>query len=229
MNIDGELVMVISVVVLVIVALCRLQVVHIRRVREDRGSLFDAVAGLFDNVRVHQDGLNFPVLTGAYRGHPIRLEPVVDTVAFRKLPVLWLVLQQQRELSVGAPVDILLRPMGTEFFSPNNDFGQERRAVQGFPADARIASPDWRNAPPLTMFAPHQRFLSDPRAKELYVTEHGVRLVWRLAEGSQTHYRTTRRADLGSVRVLPAELLPVLNTLRGVGDTLSRQVERSTR
>lgn len=198
-----------------------LQLRHVRSVRMGRRRLFDAVEPLFDEVRVDQDGLGFPVLTGTFAGHPIRLEPVVDAVAFRKLPVLWLLLTHRRPLEVGAPLDVLLRPVGTEFFSPNAGFDHELAAARGFPSHLRIATPDPVLAPPLSAFEPYLPFLSDRRTKELYVAPGGVRLVRQLAEGGQAHYRTTRRADFGAVVITPGQLLPVLETLTGIGDVLA--------
>ncbi|GIG75025.1 hypothetical protein Pfl04_34290 [Planosporangium flavigriseum] len=209
--------------VLLASGLCALQVSHVRRVRQDRRRLFEAVGRLFDRVEMHHDGLGFPVLTGSYRGYPIRLEPVVDAVGFRKLPVLWLLVTHSRPLEVDAPVDILLRPDGTEFFSPNGTFIREYADSWRLPGGVRIASPDPDRAPPLSAFEPYRLFFAEPRAKELYVGDGGLRLVWRLSEGDQTQYRTTRRANFGSVRVQPADLQPVLETLAGVGDAFAGQ------
>ncbi len=201
---------------------------HVRSVRRGRRQLFDRVEHLFDEVRVDQDGLGFPVLTGSYRGHPVRLEPVVDALAFRKLPVLWLLLTHHRPLAVDAPLDMLLRPVGTEFFSPNAGFDHEQRPEPGFPSHVRIASPDLQHAPPLSVFEPYLPLLRDSRTKELYVTARGVRLVHQLAEGRQPHYRSTRRADFGPpVMVTPAQLRPVLETLTDIGDVLAGEDARN--
>lgn len=218
-----------GIVVIGLLLLCALQVRHVRRVREDRARLFDDVAGLLDDVRRHHDGLAYPVLTGSRHGRPVRLTPVADALTLRKLPVLWLVVEQRRELDVAAPLDILLRPTGTEFFSPNSEFAGECPRADWLPGEVRIASPRPDEAPPVSMFEPYRGFLSDHRAKELCVTERGVRLVWRIGEGAQAPYRSTRRADFGPVRVLASELETILVTLTGVGDALARHPARSGR
>ncbi|MGH3328816.1 MAG: hypothetical protein ACRDPT_13665 [Streptomycetales bacterium] len=202
---------------------------HIRRVRRERGRLFERVAQLFDDVHLHPDGLGFPTLTGTFLGYPVRLQPVVDTLAMRKLPVLWLLVTLRRPLAVDSPLDVLLRPAGTEFFSPNSGFLREVPPPEGFPRDARIASPDPAHAPPLAALRPHQGFLSDPSTKELYLARHGVRAVVALAEGSQAHYRVTRRADLGAVVIEPRQLTPALQTLAGLGDALAAGPARGPR
>lgn len=204
----------------VLAALVGVQVRHVRRVRHDRGLLYERVRELFDGPHIEQDGLDYPVLTATYQGAPIELRPVLDSLAFRKLPVLWLRVTHRRSLAVRAPVDVLLRPNGSEYFSPNAGFARELPA-DGFPAHLRIASPDPELAPPPSALHPFLPFLSEQRAKELYLSADGVRLVWLLAEGRQAHYRTTRRADLGSVRVDPAQLRFVLDTLVEAGDTFA--------
>ncbi|MGH3345267.1 MAG: hypothetical protein ACRDPK_20850 [Carbonactinosporaceae bacterium] len=194
---------------------------HIRRVRRERGRLFDRVMHLLDDARLHPDGLGFPTLTGSFHGHPVRLAPLVDTLAMRKLPVLWLLVTMRRPLRVEAPLDVLLRPAGTEFFSPNSGWLHELSPPDGFPRDVRIATPDPVRTPPPAELRPYLGFLSDPSTKELYIARHGLRAVVALAEGSQAHYRVTRRADLGAVVIEPLRLIPALRTLAGLGDALA--------
>lgn len=203
------------------------QLRHIRRVRQERSRIFDPVINVVDDAVVRPDGLAFPVLTGSWHGHPIRLEPIVDALTLRKLPVLWLVVELRRNLDVAAPLDILLRPTGTEFFSPNGRYSRECSSAEWMPAHARVVSPAPRDAPSLSILEPFGSFLADDRTKELCMTEHGLRAVWRLGEGQQAQYRTTRRADFGSVRVRREELDTVLRTLGEIGDVLAPQPARS--
>jgi hypothetical protein len=200
-------------------ALWRIQLVHIRRVRRERQQLLDGVQHVLDGARVRRDGLGYPLLTGSYRGHPVRIELLVDTLALRKLPVLWLVVTQQRQLALGSPVDVLARPSGTEFFSPNAAFVHELAPPEGFPAHVRAASPGPDPAEAtLERLAP---LVCDERTKEVLATNAGVRVVRLLAEGAQGPYRSTRRADFGAVRIVPEGLCRLLDTVTDVGDALA--------
>ncbi|WP_214366822.1 hypothetical protein [Pseudonocardia sp. H11422] len=201
-------------------ALCCLQLVHVRRVRCERRQLFADVAHLLGDSQLHPDGLGYPVLTGTYRGHPVRLRPIVDTVTLRKLPSLWLLVTQQRRLDVGAPLDVLVRPSGWEFFSPNATFGHELEAPAGFPSHVRIASPAPTGAP-APVLAQLGPLVRDPRTKEVLVGAGGVRVTRQLAEGAQSPYRSTRRADFGHVRIVPEDLRGLLDTMTGIGDALA--------
>src|SRR6516162_6342562 len=56
------------------------------RFRRLRGGFFSTCLDLFEHYRVVQNDVDFPVLTGRYRGHEVRLEPIVDHLTMRKLP-----------------------------------------------------------------------------------------------------------------------------------------------
>jgi len=55
-----------------------------------RAKFFDLCLDLFQAYRVTQDGPDYPLLSGRYRDHEVRLQPLVDSMAWRKVPVLWL-------------------------------------------------------------------------------------------------------------------------------------------
>ncbi|WP_219417006.1 hypothetical protein [Pseudonocardia nigra] len=208
-----------------VAALCHLQVSHLRRVRRERRALFADVQDVLDDAVVHQDGLGYPALSGTYRGHPVRLRVVVDTLTLRKLPALWLLITQVRRLDVEEPIDVLLRPSGAEFFSPNAEFAHELPPPDWLPRPARIASPRSTSAlPAVEHLAP---LLRDPRTKEVLVSGDGVRVVRQLAEGAQGPYRTARRPDFGPVRLLPDGLCHLLDTISDAGDVLAGGEVRS--
>ena len=210
--------MLLVVVALAAATLWRIQLAHVRRLRHERRQLFDDVQDVLDDVHVHGDGA-YPALTGTYRGHPVRLEPVVDTLGLRKLPALWLVVTQQRRLGVDVPVDVLVRPSGTEYFSPNAGYAHELRPPDGFPAHVRVASPEPGVARgTIERLAP---LVCDPRTKDVLVSANGVRVVRMLAEAAQGPYRTSRTAEFGVVRIAPDGLRRLLDVVTGVGDTLA--------
>ncbi len=199
-----------------------IQARHVRKVKRERSGLFADVQHLFSDAKVRQDGINYPTLTGGYRGYPIKLEPMVDSLTFRKLPVLWLISTHHRPLNVAAPLDVLLRPAGTEFFSPNSDFRHDLPLDADWPEHVRVASPSpAEEGPPVSSLKPFLPFISDPDTKDVLVTERGVRLVSRLAESDQALYRVTRRADLGRVGLTEKRLAPLLDALVGIGDAFT--------
>lgn len=165
------------------------------RYRRLRGAFFAACLDLFEQYRVVQDDVDFPVLTGRYRGHEVRLEPIVDHLTMRKLPSLWL------QVSLIAPVpyqgifDLLIRPRGTEFYSPSIDLAHEMRLPPGWPSDAALRSDDPARMPPLAVMAQHRYLFEDQRLKEMLVTPKGVRLVYQVQQAERARYAVLRQIE----------------------------------
>jgi len=165
------------------------------RYRRLRGGFFAACLDLFEQYRVVQDDVDFPVLTGRYRGHEVRLEPIVDHLTMRKLPSLWL------QVSLIAPVpyqgifDLLIRPRGTEFYSPSIDLAHEMRLPPGWPSDAALRSDDPARMPPLAVMAQHRYLFEDQRLKEMLVTPKGVRLVYQVQQAERARYAVLRQIE----------------------------------
>ena len=61
-----------------------------RLLKAHRAKFFDLCLDLFQAYRVTQEGPGYPLLSGRYRDHEVRLGPLIDDMAWRKVPVLWL-------------------------------------------------------------------------------------------------------------------------------------------
>lgn len=192
---DVRLLLFALVVVLVAAAGATLHVRKRTRLRRARGALFRDVTALFTDVTVTQDDIDFPVLTGSRAGFRWRLEPVVDSLTYRKLPVLWLCVTCYADLDVTAPVSVLLRPAGNEFFSPNAKYACELPLPEGCPTHARAAS----TSPCVEVaLGPARELLADPVTKEVVLSRRGMRVVSRVGEAESGPYRVGRRIDLGT-------------------------------
>ncbi len=174
---------------------------EVRRLR--RGRLFSRCMDLFQACRVEQDGPGYPTLTGRYRGVEVRLEPVVDHIAWRKVPSLWL---KATVLAPGAPgvLDLMVRPQGVEFYSPSGELAHRLRPPAGFPADAVICTDDPAALPDLEQVRPHLSLFEDPRMKELLITPRGVRLVRQLWQADRARYAVLRQAEFPAAALEPA-------------------------
>lgn len=212
-----------TLVILALALLFYLQLTHTRKIKRERGALFNQVKHLFTDVRLAQDGINYPTLKGKYLGYPVKLEPIVDTTVFRKLPVLWLFITNYRLLDVATPLDALIRPYGTEFFSPNSGFEHDIVPDEGWPEYVRIASPDPSTAPSISVFKPLMEIIADPTTKEVLITPRGIRLVHQLGEGGQGYYRVTRGVEMEQATLTPQRLQPILDGLHETGATLAEK------
>jgi hypothetical protein len=185
---------------------------HRAQVKAERGALFEDAMGGLDRYRVEQDDVNFPVLSGRYRGFDIKLEPLVDHVAWRKLPSLWLLVTVKAELPQKAALDLLARPLNTEFYSPSSIMEHRLKLPAGFPADLRISADRLDGLPSQSVIANQAVLFHDTKLKELVMTPKGVRLVYQLAEAERPYYMVLRQAEFGPrLRLDPALMRRLLD------------------
>lgn len=196
------------------VVLALVQRHHVVRVRADRGRLFEHCSNLLDDARVISRGLNFPLLRGRRGGHPVLLEPVVDTLSMRTLPVLWLVVTVAGPLVATGRLSVLARACGTEFYARHDEAGAMASMGPGWPGElaVRADSVDAVERQP-ELLDRIRRFMADGRVKQVVVGPGSVRVVWRCAAAESGTYRVTRRVDLTGARVDGPALAAVLDTV----------------
>jgi hypothetical protein len=153
----------------------------------------------------------------------VTLRAIVDAVALRKLPVLWVEIVVHRALAVPGTLNVLLRPTSTEFFSP--DLPHEVEAPASLPRPVRVSCAGPGRAPSVEVLAPATALLGEPETKELGVGRGGLRVVLRVAEAEQASYRTTRRVVFGRPRVRPDAVTRAVAVLTEVGDGVGRPLE----
>lgn len=173
------------------------------RQRSLRGELFRDCLDLFPACKVVQDGLQFPVLAGRYKGFNVKLEPVLDDMTFRKLPSLWLKISLYAPVRYSGVFDLLVRPRGNEFYSPAFELPVEIKPPAGWPADVVIRSDDPCCMPPADELAKHLNLFDDPKMKELLITSRGVRLVYQCDQAERALYSVLRQCSFANSRLSP--------------------------
>lgn len=225
-----------GVLLVLVAATVALTVLHRGARRADaaeRAQLFDEVVPLLADARLSGDpSRGYPVLTGRWEGRPVTVRALVDTLALRKLPVLWVEVLVERPLEVAGTVNVLLRPQGCEVFSPDAGFPHELPPPPGVPRPSRVSCAGADRAPTPAALAraldPAADLLADPVTKELGIGRRGVRVVLRVAEGDQASYRTTRRAVFDRPRADAAAVRRALDVLTAVGDAVGDRVPAGT-
>ncbi|WP_433786332.1 hypothetical protein ACQPX6_06600 [Actinomycetospora sp. CA-101289] len=211
-----------GVLVVLAAAVLALAVQHRGARRADvheRAHVFDALVPRLADARLTGDAEHgYPVLTGRLDGRPVTARVVVDAVTLRKLPALWVEVVVHRALAAGGTLNVLRRPTGTEFFSPDAGLPHELAPPPGVPRPVRVACASPDRAPSTTVLAPATALLADPATKEVGVGRHGLRVVLLVAEGDQTSYRTARRAVFDRPRVDPDAVARAVAVLEEVGD-----------
>ena len=177
-----------------------MQVSERARVRAQRRALFDSCRHSFDDVAIAQDGINYPVLDGRYRGFEVKVEGIVDHVAFRKLPQLLVVVTLRAPAPCGVVVDVLARPQNTEFYAPWSRLAYEVRPGERWPAHVVARTDSAEPLPFLDVLDRRMPMFDDLKMKELLITPRGVRLVYQLREGGRGPYLLLRQSVFEEVR-----------------------------
>jgi hypothetical protein len=209
-------VLVTVVVGLAALGLVAIQARHRRRVGRERRAVLAQVEGLFTEVTVTQDGIGYPSLRGRWNGHWVKLDLVVDTLAMRQLPTLWMLVTVLRPLPVRTPIDITLRPRSSDIVSAGYSFAYEHEPPPGWPTDLRVTTPE-PALPPLEVLDESVELLRQPSTKGLLIAPGGVRIVHGLASGAVGQYRVVRRPKF-SFAVEPERVEALLLAAEAVAD-----------
>jgi len=206
------------------VMMWRFQRDHVRRVRRERGAMFDAVVPLLDEPQLEQQGIDYPSLEGRYRGYDVRLRPLDDHLGYRKLPSLWLVVTVKRNLPVEGVFDFIVRPENLEFYSPSGRLAHSLPVPPGWPQHAWLRSDHPAGMPPVERMAPYIADFEDRRLKELVVSSRGVRFVYQAHQADRRRYRIVRSVMFEDVRVDPALARRLLDRAIQIGDDLEGEL-----
>ena len=199
-----------------------------RRWRRERGErsrapelMFRRVRALLENATLEPTGgVSHPRLCGRYAGVPVQVWPVVDTLAVRRLPALWLLVTMQTSLPVAAKLDLMMRPAGASTFSNFDLLPYTLPVAAGFPHDGVLRTDDRGRAPPAAWLLGHLDIFEQPRAKELLISPQGLRFVWLLAEAERARYGVFREAEFGAIEIDPVLLEDLLKRLLALRESI---------
>ena len=162
------------------------------RLGNQRAQFFTGCLNLFESYHITQEGPLFPELTARYRGYEVRLAPLIDDMAWRRVPVLWLRVTVLKPNQHKGILDLLIRPGSVEVFSPSAELHHHLKMPEGWPEQALLCTDDPDALAPLECITPHLATFADPFMKELVVTERGVRVVRMIAQANRLHYAVFR-------------------------------------
>jgi hypothetical protein len=207
---------------LVVVAGLGARLVYVFRRTQERKkaateALFaDALKIVEEPAFEQRDAHGFPRLSGRYRNFSVQIQPVVDTLAIRRLPALWLLVTLQDRLPLKARFDMMMRPAGPTTFSNFDHLPHTLQHPDGFPEHAVIRTDDADEVLPSSLVKSHLAPFFGPYAKELLITENGLRIVWLLAEAERARYGIFRQAEFGTPEIDHGVLQDILDRLIGI-------------
>ncbi len=140
-------------------------------------------------------------LTGRFKNQFFQIQTIVDILATRKLPSLWLMITLPEPQPVKAIFDLMMRPSGPSTFS-NFDFLTTTVPTPAhFPTHAVIRTDDPSNLFALDRVLPFLEIFQGRLGKELLISPKGLRIVVQAAEADRARYSVLREADFGSVTI----------------------------
>ena len=192
-----------------------------RRRKAARAGYLAAVATLFDRVTTRIEPTGFARMTGHLGPHAFDLQVVQDSLTFRKLPALWVMLTLPEPLPVKATLDIMARPGGQEPFSHFSTLPQTLPCPATLPEGCAVRSDDAAHAVPEALITPHLGLFADPKVKELVISAKGLRLVILAEEAERGRYLIFREAEMGLTPLPPQRLTPLIDTLLALRTALT--------
>lgn len=158
-----------------------------------RSQLYDHCASLLQGTSRSRDRAGLPVLSGEYQGYRVTLEVVEDTVAWRKLPPLWLMLTVRGNTNSHGSLDLIVRPANNEYWSPSWQWDGHLSLPPAWPQHAVLK---YRHQPAdlATLHAHVPRLFADPNMKELLIGPRSLRLTCMVKQANRGEYLIMRNA-----------------------------------
>jgi len=188
-----------------------------------RRNLLDAAKDVLGDVSETSLPSGYVRITGTYRGAPALLEPVVDALTVRKLPVLWLMATVPAPVAVRGSFDLLMRASGTEVFSRYHELPYSVAVPDGFPQWAGVRTDNHAGLPPLQIIERHLQRFHDGSGKELLITPKGLRIVVMLDQADRGGYLIFRDARFDAVHVTADMVRGLLDDLHTLRSELERE------
>jgi hypothetical protein len=191
-----------------------------------RAAYFSRIAPLLQDAQTQIQPTGFARLAGQHGGHSFDLQAVPDTLTFRKLPTLWVLVTLTEPVAVRGEMHIMARPTQTEVFSHFALMSEAVALPAGFPEDCALRCDDAGLLPPQDVIAGLASWFHDPKVKEVVISPKGVRLVFLAEEAERGGYLLFRNAEMGREALDPARVLPHLDALAVLRDDLNKAKER---
>ena len=191
-----------------------------------RSTVFDDCIDLLQQAQISQDKANLPVLHGQYAGYKISLNIVEDTIAWRKLPPLWLLVKVTANKPIIGSLDMIVRPANNEFYSPSWQWDGNLTIPTNWPQHAIIK---YLHKPIDISLLEHivPSLFSDLKMKELLIMPEFVRLTYMAKQADRGEYLIMRNAvydntpiDKNTVEAIIKQAIEIRQTLEHTSEQI---------
>lgn len=177
-----------------------------RRLAAGRMALVRDIPKVLASAEITPGPALYPVVRGRYDGRACRIEPHLDGMAVRKLPVLWLFVTVEAAIPKPQRLSAMMRPSNLEYWSPASELDVIARPDPALPDRLIVRAGAGVSARLALVLAAHGDFFADGKGKEILIDAGRVRLVTMIEEADRSIYLVYRQARL-SGEPIPAELV----------------------
>ena len=191
----------------------------VARKHQARSSVFDDCKSLLQQAQISHDQANLPVLQGSYAGYKVALSVVEDTLGWRKLPPLWLLIKVSANNPSQGSLDLIVRPANNEFYSPSWQWDGNLSIPPNWPQHAIIKY--LRKPIDISLLAQHvPRLFADEKMKELLITPAIVRLTYMVKQADRGEYLIMRNAVYDAAPISKDGVEALINQAIAIRQTL---------
>ena len=164
----------------------------------NRSHLLDDCIDLLQSSKLEKTGSDFPRLTGIYAGSLVTLELILDTLAVRKVPPLWLTVEIDGKHQIKGSLDVVIRPQNNEFYSPAWQWEGNLKTPENWPKHSIIKyqQDQFLQKPAsidvLSRYVP--AMFTDEHMKELLVLPSKLRITYLAKQATRSEYMVLRNA-----------------------------------
>ncbi len=160
---------------------------------DSRSHIFDDCSTLLTKSQQRLDKANLPILEGDFDGYKVSLSVVEDTLGWRKVPPLWLLVKIEAKTMSHGTLDYIVRPSNNEFYSPSWQWNGNLNIPTSWPQHAILKYQHQAVDLALINSLIPNLFL-DVNMKELLVTPSLTRLTYMVKQAERGEYLIMRNA-----------------------------------
>jgi hypothetical protein len=158
-----------------------------------RARIFDDCLPLLANAQQRLDKANLPILDGDYGNYKVSLSIVEDTLGWRKVPPLWLLIKVEANMQSTGTLDYIVRPSNNEFYSPSWQWNGNLAIPAKWPQHAILKYQHQAVYLDLIDSIIPQLF-ADANMKELLIMPNFTRLTYMVKQAERGEYLIMRNA-----------------------------------
>jgi hypothetical protein len=215
-------IVVLLLLIVMTMMLCRKYSHAVRYKADARGRIFDECSPLLANAHQRLDKANLPILEGDYDSYNVSMSIVEDTLGWRKVPPLWLLIKVDAIMQTTGTLDYIVRPSNNEFYSPSWQWNGNLAIPENWPQHAILKYQ--HQAVDLALidsFAP--QLFADVNMKELLVMPKFTRLTYMVKQAERGEYLIMRNAIYENTPISKN----IVETLLKQAITIRRNIENS--